>query len=609
VKPGRNDPCPCGSGKKYKHCCSNLSQTGTAMPPTGQRPKEPSANEQNQLIALHQAGRYAELEYQAGLLLQRNPNSGFGWKILSAALSAQGKDDFPALQRAASLLPQDAQVHNNLGDMLAKREALKEAELCFRHAIHTKPGYSDAYYNLGQVLIRQERYQEAIECFKEAIEIQQDNVEAHVNLATALKLQGFHDEAEARLQLALRIKPDFAEANSSLGGLFAEQGKFAEAESCYRRALAIRPDLVMPRISLVNVKKIKPDNADFQALLAIEEKFRSGALPLIQDELIALNFGLGKGFDDLGDYDRAFKHFAEGGRLKRSTFQYDARSETRMFDEIKRILDAETIQRLTGGGDPSQTPIFVLGMPRSGTTLTEQIIASHPSVHGAGELPDLLTIIQRDLAGVAYPGSLRLLDPAQLLAWSKEYLTALQRHAPETRFITDKMPQNFLAVGLIHLMLPNAKIIHVKRNPVDTCISCFTNVFAGKSIKFSYDLAELGKFYAEYIGIMEHWRNVLPIGSFLEIQYEDLVQDTEGESRRLIEYCGLEWNDACLDFHKNDRSVRTASVTQVRQPIYRSSMERWRRYEQHLGPLLEILGDLVPNREIELVAKKQQRSN
>jgi tetratricopeptide (TPR) repeat protein len=565
--------------------------------------KAPPPNEQNHLIALYQARRYAELENQASLLLKQYPDSGFIWKILSAAQSALGKDSLLALRRAASLLPQDAQVHNNLGDMLARQEMLKEAELCFNNAIRANPKYADAHYNLGQVLIRQERYQEALACFRTAIELQPNNVEAHVNMATALQLQGQHDEAEARLRLALQIRPDFAEANSGLGALFAERGQFAEAEFSYRRALAIRPDLVMPLISLVNVKKIKPDDEDFQALLAIEKRSRIGALPLMLNDLISLHFSLGKGFDDLGDYDRAFVHFSKGGRLKRSTFQYDSRSDTQMLDTVKHILDEETIDRLRGGGVPSQTPIFVLGMPRSGTTLTEQIIASHPSVHGAGELPDLLSIIQRNIAGTAYPDNLRLLDQSQLSAWSKKYLDSLQRHAPNARFITDKMPLNFLAVGLIHLMLPNAKIIHVKRNPVDTCISCFTNVFAGKGLKFSYNLTELGNFYVSYIEMMEHWHKVLPDGAFLEVQYEDIVQDTEGQARRLIEYCGLEWDDACMDFHKNQRSVRTASVAQVRQPIYSSSIERWRRYEKHLTPLLEVLGDWCRTDESNVLQK------
>lgn len=596
MKPGRNDPCPCGSGKKYKHCCSNLSQTSAPTQPVSRPPpKEPTANEQNQLIALYKAGKGAELEYQASLLLQRHPESGFCWKILSAALALQGKNDLPALQRAASLLPSDAQVHNNLGDRLAKQEMLLEAEKWFRSAIRIMPQYADAHYNLGQVLIRQERYPEAASCLRKATEIDPKNIEAYVNLSFVLKTQGLNSDAVKLLERALQINPDSAEANSSMGGELDEQGKFSDAAIYYRRALELKPDYVMPRFSLVSTKKIREGDDDFNALVKMSDKLKVGKTQLPTNEAICLHFGLGKGYDDLGEHDRAFAHFAEGCRLKRTTLEYDARNDTKMFDQIMRTFDRSLRDRLSGGGDQSRVPIFVLGMPRSGTTLTEQVIASHPDVHGAGELTYLLGIAQRKVASTPFPENWGLLSREQLTSWGNEYVQALRRHAPEAQRITDKMPQNFLALGLIHLMMPNAKIIHVKRNPVDTCLSCFTKAFSNKNVKFSYDLAELGQYYRNYSRLMEYWAQVLPAGTFLDLQYEELVADQETQARRLIEYCGLEWDPACLDFHKNERSVRTASVAQVRKPVYKSSVERWRSYEKHLGPLLDELGDLVPD--------------
>ncbi|MFA5372229.1 MAG: sulfotransferase, partial [Sideroxydans sp.] len=256
------------------------------------------------------------------------------------------------------------------------------------------------------------------------------------------------------------------------------------------------------------------------------------------------------------------------------------------------------IDRLRGNGDSSALPIFVLGMPRSGTTLTEQIIASHPDVFGAGELPDLLRIAHRKTHPdtTTFPDNLRYLDAATLTAWGDEYIAGLKKRAPDSRHITDKMPANFFAVPLIHLMLPGAKIIHVNRNPVDTCVSCFTRLFHRKQ-EHTYDLAELGRYYADYVRLMDHWRAVLPQGAFYDVQYENIVADQEGEARKLLEYCGLEWDAACLDFHKTKRQIRTASVTQVRQPIYTTSVERWRKYEKSLGPLLDELGDLVPGRQ------------
>ena len=247
-------------------------------------------------------------------------------------------------------------------------------------------------------------------------------------------------------------------------------------------------------------------------------------------------------------------------------------------------------------GDPSDVPVFVLGMPRSGTTLTEQIIASHPDVHGAGELRDLMQVAQQQVSNglfQTFPDSLADLTPQTLSAWGRQYVDGLRQRAPDARRITDKMPANYLALGLIPLILPHAKIIHVKRNPVDTCVSCFTRLF-NRHQDATYDLAELGRHYASYARLMQHWREVLPAGTFHEVQYEELVANTEQQARALIEYCGLEWNEACLDFHKTKRNIRTASVTQVRQPIYASSVERWRHYEKYLGPLLAGLGEFAP---------------
>jgi len=667
VKPGRNDPCICGSGKKYKHCCSNLSQADTLARQAGWEQgslKEPTANEQNHLIALYQTGRNAELEKQAHLLLERYPDSGFGWKILSAALIALDKDAFSALQQTAELLPHDAQVHNNLGDLQAKREMLAEAEASFRQAILIEPAYADAHYNLGQVLARlsrhvdaekcfrnaikfkpndadtysnlgstlleleqyieaetilrhaltlkpslpeaynslarslmdQERYIEAETCLRQALALRPNWPEVYSNLGGALRGQYKYVDAEASFRRALELKPDLFEANCGLGSELVEQGKLGEAEALFRRALAIRPDAAMTHYSLVHTKKIKPGDTDFESLIQAEKALGDEAHSIPPRESIYLHFGLGKCFDDIGNYDQAFTHYLKGCQLKRSTFDYAPLDDTKIFDEIIRVFNAEKIESLRGNGAPSERPIFVLGMPRSGTTLTEQIIASHPDVYGAGELIDLLTITQRDIGLTGFPNSLHLLDPKHISAWGSEYAAALQKHAPNARRITDKMPHNFMVVGLIHLMLPNAKIIHIKRDPVDTCLSCFTKLFVGKNLKYSYELTELAQFYVNYVRLMEHWRKVLPENAFQEVHYEELVQNPEEQARRLIEYCGLEWDAECLDFHKSDRSVRTASMIQVRQPIYQSSMERWRRYEHHLMPLLDVLGDLAPNR-------------
>jgi tetratricopeptide (TPR) repeat protein len=428
-----------------------------------------------------------------------------------------------------------------------------------------------------------------------AIQIDANNPKAHALLG------GIHTEltqpelAEKEYDRALALAPECDEALLGLGHLCMELGQMDRAEELFMRALEFKPDNLAARIHISQVKKVKADDGNFAALLAEEKK--SGGFS--ENKKLSLHFALGKCLDDTKDHEKAFPHFLEGCRIKRAKLSYDPEHAARQFAGVMDIFDKATLDRLRGAGDPSGVPVFVLGMPRSGTTLTEQIIASHPGVYGAGELHDLLRIAERNITGattpVTFPDNLRALDQATLSAWGADYVAGLKQRAPDAKRITDKMPANFFAVGLIHLMLPNAKIIHVNRNPVDTCLSCFTRLFNRKQ-EHTYDLAELGQYYVHYARLMEHWREVLPAGAFLDVQYEDIVADQEAQARRLIAYCGLEWNDACLDFHNTKRSIRTASVTQVRQPIYTSSVERWRHYERFLGPLLDALGDLVPDR-------------
>jgi tetratricopeptide (TPR) repeat protein len=418
----------------------------------------------------------------------------------------------------------------------------------------------------------------------------------HSYLGHALKAIGQLGKAEDSYHRALEIDPKCTGALLGLGYLYATKSELAKTEEVYRKVIEFDSDNLSAHFMLANARKTQPGDKHLAALLTAEEAMRNSRVPMLNNQAVSLHFALGKCFDDLGEHDRAFPHFLEGCRLKRATFDYDAAQMTRYFDEIMRDFEPATFERLRGGGSDSHVPIFVLGMPRSGTTLIEQIIASHPEVHGAGELSDMSTIAQRNVAGTrGFPGSILALDGPTLAKWGNDYVAGLRARASDTPHITDKMPGNFLFMGLINLMLPNAKIVHVRRDPVDTCLSCFTKLFIGAQ-KQTYDLAELGRYYADYARLMDHWRKVLPAGAFLDVQYEDIVADQETQARRIIDFCDLEWNDACIDFHKHKRSVNTASMEQVRQPIYNSSVERWRQYEKYLGPLLDALGDLAPKR-------------
>ncbi|HET7832006.1 MAG TPA: sulfotransferase [Gallionella sp.] len=501
------------------------------------------------------------------------------------------------LERALRSNPNHAEALCNLGMV---RNALDQYAAAFgllQQALRLRPSYAEAYIGLARIHAERENLPEAERCARRAVELAPEKAGMYCQLGSIYTEMARTAEAEAMYRRALEIDPVCNDAMLGLGHLEMENGRMAQAEAQFREALALKADNLPARFHLAQVRKVKPGDENLAALEAAESAVRSSGVALSARQAMTLHFALGKCYDDIGAYEQAFPHFLEGCRLKRATFAYDANQVTAHFDAIMRVFDRSLVERLRGAGDPSQVPIFVLGMPRSGTTLTEQIIASHPEVYGAGELPDLLAIAQRNVAGTggSFPDNVHSLDAAELARWGADYVAGLRQRAPDAKHITDKMPANFLAVGLIHLMLPNAKIIHVRRNPVDTCLSCFTRLFNRKQNQ-TYDLAELGRYYVDYARLMEHWRKLLPAGAFLEVQYENIVADQEAQARRMLEYCGLPWNDACLDFHKNTRSIRTASVTQVRQPIYKSSVERWRPYEKFLGPLFDALGELAPPR-------------
>jgi Sulfotransferase family len=307
-----------------------------------------------------------------------------------------------------------------------------------------------------------------------------------------------------------------------------------------------------------------------------------------EQQRMQLHFALGKAYDDLDRGDDAFAHMQAGNRLKRQTAGYEEARSLNFFERIKTAFSADfTAKAHKGYADAA--PIFVIGMPRSGTTLVEQIISSHPSVGAAGEISALNDAV-RTLG--AFPDAIGHASDEALSRAAEKYVRKLRTYAPDAAYVTDKAPSNFYLIGFIHLALPDAKIVHVMRDPVDTCLSCYSKLFT-RGQGYSYDLAELGRYYRAYNDLMRHWRDVLPEGRVLDVRYEDVVADIEGQAQRLLSHCGLAWDDRVLSFHQSARTVSTASASQVRRPIYASSVARWRRYEAHLAPLIDTLGDLV----------------
>ncbi|MCP4492817.1 MAG: tetratricopeptide repeat protein [Gammaproteobacteria bacterium] len=495
------------------------------------------------------------------------------------------------LKSAIKLNPDYAEAHCNIATSFLASEQIDIAEKGFKKAIELKADYSEAYQGLAKVYQEQKELPKALEMANKALTLTPERDSVHSLLGGIHTECGYPDKAEIAYARALELDAQSVAAHLGKGHLLMEQGHMAESEACFSHALSLDDSNLGARLSLVQVKKVTADDDNFKELVTQAKDLNS----MLETKALPLHFALGKSYDDTKQYDLAFKHYLEGCRLKRKRIHYNSEDNDRFINNIKDFFTEDVIAGICGQGCDSKLPVFVLGMPRSGTTLTEQIIASHPDVHGAGELPDLLQLANHphgwETAG--YPGVLRDFSPAQFKTMGEKYVTSLKERAPKARHITDKMPANFNCVGLIHLILPNAKIVHIKRSPVDTCLSGFSRLF-NKSQFQSYDLTEIGHYYRNYHELMQHWRNVLPEGSFYELQYEDLVADTENQAKALIEYCGLDWDDNCLEFHKHERNIRTASVTQVRQPIYKTSVERWRTYQEHLGPLFAALGDLAP---------------
>ncbi|HEY1257675.1 MAG TPA: sulfotransferase [Stellaceae bacterium] len=498
---------------------------------------------------------------------------------------------------------------------LHRRGRLAEAEAVYRDALQSDPEHADALYNLGLIRLHLGARQDALRLLANALRRKPDSAEAHNAVAVALRQLNRPRDALVYFGRALAISPDFAEAHNNLGATLQQLGQHSEALRHFERALAINPGLAEAhhgrgtalrtlgpldeaRRAIERGIELAPRRAEFYRSLGELKEFAPGDPHVAQLEMLArniaslseeeqthLHFTLGKMYADLGQHPRSFGHLVAGNALKRRATPYDERAVLAQLEQTRRLFSAEVIRAREGLGDPSPVPIFIFGMPRSGTTLVEQILASHPRVHGGGELRNFETAVA-SLAGPA--GVPPDIGETELRRLGAHYLEGVRALAPAAARISDKMPINFRFAGLIHLALPNARLIHMCRDPIDTCLSCFSILFGGEQ-PHTYDLAELGRYYRAYARLMEHWREVLPPGVMLDIRYEDVVADIEREARRIVAHCGLEWHDACLDFHRTQRPVHTASSAQVRRPIYRSSIGRRRPPDDMLAPLLEAL--------------------
>jgi tetratricopeptide (TPR) repeat protein len=576
-------------------------------------------------IALFDQGKFDEALslYDRAVALEGNfaqAYSNRGNALQRLKRFADAEKDY---RRALDLQPTFADAWNNLGTCLRELKRSEEAETVYRKALELGPNNPDTLDNLALALKDLERLDEAADLMRRALTIESRDEKLFVHFATVLLDQHKVEEAAganeralalnannhdavnlggriafergdlanalAHYRRALTLKPDLADAYNNMGNVLKELGQLQEAQDAYLAAIRLDPNISGVYVNLADSKKFVPGDPHLAAMEALAAKTEG----LSKTDRLQLDFALGKAYADLKEYKRSFAHFLAGNSAKRTTISYDEPSVFGLFDRIEAVFTRELIAQKSGGGDPSHMPIFVIGMPRSGTTLVEQIIASHPMVHGAGELQTfndvILTVRGPDGNLLRYPDFMPALDASALRQIGSRYIADVRKLAPTGERVTDKMPSNYYFAGLIHLALPNAKIIHSVRDPVDTCISCYSKLFTAEQ-NHTYDLAELGRYYKRYERLMTHWHRVLPAKSILDVQYEDVVANLEKQARRIIAYCGLPWDERCLSFHETHRPVRTASATQVRQPIYKSAVGRWRVYEKRLGPLLGALG-------------------
>jgi tetratricopeptide (TPR) repeat protein len=580
-------------------------------------------------IAYYDKGELDEAEKYQHKAIAVNPNCLPALNNLGSIYRDRKDKDKAAdyYRQVIEINPDYLESINNLGAILVEQEKYGEASAALIKALQLNPSYAEAHCNMANALIGQEKYQQALASFAQAISLKTNYADAYIGKSRVQQELNQLENAEDSARQAIASEPENSDAHALLGGIYIQKnqlddarksfdkaleldekngralvghgtlkmqmGDISDAEDCFLQALVSDDENLIARISLAQARKTVADEENFLKLQAeipnLETMNTSKAMPL--------HFALGKCYEDLKLDDEAIDQFIKGCAIKRRRIQYDADEQDTKVQSIIDFFSKDKINQLRGAGNPSATPIFVLGMPRSGTTLTEQIISSHSEVFGAGELPYLLQLANNPLfpeKSGDYPQSLQDLSKDLLTSLGDKYIERTKKYAPNAQHITDKMPANFFCVGLIHLMLPNAKIIHIRRNPVDTCLSGFSKLFSSGQAH-SYDFTELGRYYRNYSRLMDHWHSVIPGDNFMEIQYEDLVANNEEKSRELISFVGLEWDKACLNFHQNRRPIRTASITQVRKPIYQSSIAKWKRYEKHLGPLLDALGDLVPN--------------
>ena len=577
------------------------------------------------------AGRFPEAEQLCRQVVRADGGNADAHHFLGVVAMRTGRheDAISEVNEALRLKPARPDYHNTLGAVYAGLKQHAHAIHHFWRALAMEPKNLGAMQNLAKALraanypeeairvshdvaaldptlvadpgmlcevgrrFQEERQLErAISCYRRAAELNPQNPAPYRLLSAVFEESDQFAEAIEAAQTATRLQPNDPEALKSLGSLYFQIGNRQEALGWFERAVQSDPTFIAGHAALSDAKRYEPGDPHLQQMESLLPTETSSA-----DDQVMLHFALGKAYDDLQQHDRSFEHFRLGNAVRRKEIEYDPNNTE---NRVSVLIDFFTPERFSEIGDrmacDSTVPVFVLGMPRSGTTLVEQILASHPSVHGAGELNHIKQLVDRlpsmSASGDVFPYCLGSLPPATAREVGGEYVGKLRELGPDAKHVTDKMPWNHFMLGLIALLWPKSKVVHCRRDPLAICLSCFTRNFATGQ-PFAWDLAELGHYYRQYERLNEHWQRVLPT-QVLEVQYEHLVTDTEAHARKLIEFCGLPWDDACLAFHESKRRVKTNPFG-ARTPVYRDAIDRWRRFEPYLEPLKQALaGEVKP---------------
>jgi tetratricopeptide (TPR) repeat protein len=538
---------------------------------------------------LHSLDRHDEAVISFEQALAIDPTYAEARNNLGNALQALGRYEEAAneYQRALAIRPNYLEARSNLASALTALERYDDAISQCEEVLAVRPQFTAAHVNYGLVLEALGRDAAAAQHYRQAVVSDPTSVVALYRLGHIMQRLGHNEEAARRFEEVLRINPHHVEALNDLGEALRTLGELGEAVKSFEKSIALNPNDVNLYLNLAYSKNTLTHDDPY--LVSLEWLARDPAA-LMPEQQAIIHFALGKMYADLKDYERSFEHLQHANTLHRNEVDYDERATFDFWNRLSAVFSADLLRAKRGIGNPSYVPIFIVGLPRSGTTLVEQILASHPKVFGGGEMGLLGPIATniKDPGGAEFPESVASVPDARWREFGAGYLRAARAMAPNAERIIDKSADNFKYLGLIALALPNARLVHVLRDSRDVAVSCYSILFA-PGHEYSYDLAELGRYIAAYHKFMKHWRQVLPPGMMIEVKYETLVRNVEQEARRITSHCGLAWDDRCLEFHKTRRPVRTASAAQVRQPIYQSSIGRWKSYDGHLSTLFEAL--------------------